>query len=246
MRVRVLSDIHSEFHADGGYSFVNSLHLGEQDLVVLAGDIGSRNTIAAQIGALCSKFFPTPVLYIPGNHEHYRATWSELWAILRTVSAPNLLPITPRQRHFVCGRVVVACTLWFPETPFSNVFASNISDFSEIPNYREWVYEENRRDVQFLRTHMDQSSVVVTHYLPTPHSITPQFTGSPLNQYFLTDLTEEIVTRGPKLWIHGHTHSSVKYKLGETEVVCNPFGYAMRDLNENFRENCVVMVADKY
>jgi Icc-related predicted phosphoesterase len=29
----------------------------------------------------------------------------------------------------------------------------------------------------------------------------------------------------PALWLHGHTHGSCDYKLGDTRVVCNPMGY---------------------
>jgi len=28
-----------------------------------------------------------------------------------------------------------------------------------------------------------------------------------------------------KLWIHGHTHESFDYMVGDTRIVCNPRGY---------------------
>ena len=39
MRLQLLSDLHFEFHRDGGRSFVDSLDPGGIDVLVLAGDI---------------------------------------------------------------------------------------------------------------------------------------------------------------------------------------------------------------
>jgi hypothetical protein len=29
----------------------------------------------------------------------------------------------------------------------------------------------------------------------------------------------------PRLWVHGHTHTTCDYELGSTRVACNPYGY---------------------
>ena len=39
---------------------------------------------------------------------------------------------------------------------------------------------------------------------------------------FFAPLVEE---RGARLWIHGHTHISFDYQVGDTRVVCNARGY---------------------
>ncbi|MCS3528687.1 hypothetical protein [Chryseobacterium sp. JUb7] len=26
-------------------------------------------------------------------------------------------------------------------------------------------------------------------------------------------------------WIHGHIHTPCRYRIGETEIICNPHGY---------------------
>jgi len=38
-----------------------------------------------------------------------------------------------------------------------------------------------------------------------------------------------IVSREPKVVVHGHTHIGCEYSLGNTRVYCNPMGYP----NEN-------------
>ncbi|MCZ8101045.1 MAG: metallophosphoesterase, partial [Burkholderiales bacterium] len=68
--------------------------------------------------------------------------------------------------------------------------------------------------------------VVVTHHLPSWHSVSPAYVAAPSNPAFASDL-DALVPRAD-LWIHGHTHSSHDYLLGGCRVVCNPRGYPMR------------------
>ena len=41
MRIQVISDVHFEFHSDGGWDFVRSLNPEGVDVLVIAGDISS-------------------------------------------------------------------------------------------------------------------------------------------------------------------------------------------------------------
>jgi len=67
---------------------------------------------------------------------------------------------------------------------------------------------------------------VVTHFLPHPGSVAPQYEGSPLNRFFLAADAQPLVEeRGARLWIHGHTHVSCDYQVGKTRVICNARGY---------------------
>jgi hypothetical protein len=45
-----------------------------------------------------------------------------------------------------------------------------------------------------------------------------------LNPFFVCDLTELILERRPRPWLHGHSHASTRAQIGETTVLCNPFG----------------------
>jgi hypothetical protein len=44
----------------------------------------------------------------------------------------------------------------------------------------------------------------------------------------------------PALWLHGHTHASVDCTVGETRIVCNPFGYVPDELNAEFRDRLLI------
>lgn len=75
--------------------------------------------------------------------------------------------------------------------------------------------------------------IVVTHHAPSPYSISEEYAGSMLNPAFASNLNKYIVEHPQiRLWCHGHVHNSCDYILGETRVVCCPFGYN----NENYWE----------
>ncbi|MNP56971.1 hypothetical protein D3C76_1517470 [compost metagenome] len=76
-------------------------------------------------------------------------------------------------------------------------------------------------------------TVVVSHFAPTRSSISPMFANSPINSSFVSDLEDRIRDWQPALWLHGHTHGSFDYRVGNTRVVCNARGYAKEGVNEN-------------
>ncbi|MDM1540408.1 hypothetical protein HX097_12495 [Myroides marinus] len=34
-----------------------------------------------------------------------------------------------------------------------------------------------------------------------------------------------IIEYQPMYWIHGYIHTPCRYKIGDTEIICNPHGY---------------------
>jgi Icc-related predicted phosphoesterase len=70
----------------------------------------------------------------------------------------------------------------------------------------------------------DGPTVVVTHHLPHRNSLLDAFAGGKLNPAFGSDLSDIIAKYQPALWIHGHTHASFDYRVGQTRVLCNPRG----------------------
>ena len=66
------------------------------------------------------------------------------------------------------------------------------------------------------------------------------FQGGQVNRIFVHPLDEFVEDRRPALWVHGHTHLGCDYRLGETRVVCNPYGYTGYQVNEEFRRGLVI------
>jgi hypothetical protein len=194
---------------------------------VLAGD----STMAHRSDALIEAFEPLArkyrhVLYVPGNHEYYKASPVEVADNLALLerALPNV--VVPDNRVAVIeGRRFVAGTMWFRADPEATRMRGYMTDFNVIRGFEPWVYEQNAAFERTLDRALAPGDVVLTHHLPAPASVWPRFRGSPLNAFFLCDMTPWIEARRPALWIHGHTHTRCDYVLGDTRVVANPLGY---------------------
>lgn len=235
MKLRLASDLHYEFHADQGEGLTAELVAGAFDVLVIAGDLCDFQGLAAALQRVARAAAPRPLVYVLGNHEYYGGDRDAVInAVARVVREhPNL--------HWLegCGaegtegqalgvltlgdRRFVGTTLWFAHHPNAPQWAMN--DFSMIRGFRAWVYERNREAQRFLQDTVQPGDVVVTHHLPAERSVAPQFRGSALNAFFLCSQRALMLTHKPALWCHGHTHVGADYQLGETRVVCNPFGY---------------------
>jgi hypothetical protein len=132
------------------------------------------------------------------------------------------------------GRRFVGTTLWMRHFPGIELLHESLNDFYMIEHAERRVYEENARALTFLRRTVGPDDIVITHHLPSLRSVHPAYADSSLNCFFVCDVEDLILNRRPRLWAHGHTHRSVRYKIGATTVICNPFGYAAREENPQF------------
>lgn len=67
-------------------------------------------------------------------------------------------------------------------------------------------------------------TVVVTHHAPHRNSLAQKFATEWLSTAFVSELPPAFF-EVPVLWVHGHTHTSFDYRLGNCRVLCNPRGY---------------------
>ncbi len=241
MCLQLLSDLHFEFHRDNGRSFVDSLDPTGIDVLVLAGDIAVGEGLQPALALLCGRFCDASVVYVHGNHEFYGSGRTSVIDITKRAQAenPNLvwLDSSGIQLH---GFTFLGATLWFPRSTVDERLKHAMNDFSAIEDFESWVYEENAKAVAFFERQLHPGDIVVTHYLPSHRCVAPRFQGHPLNPFFVCDLTGQIMEHRPRLWLHGHSHASVRVQIGETTVRCNPFGYAVEELNPEFLDRLVV------
>lgn len=225
MRIRVYSDLHFEVHADHGKSFVDSLDPDGCDVVVLAGDIAAHACLYQALDMFCQKF--KRVIHVPGNHEYYGVNRGRVFNTLRRVKDKHFDRLTLLDRGIWSwmGKRIVGTTMWFPKTAEAAAVLSTWSDSSAIQGFQKWVGEQNRLSVGFLRKEIRKGDVVVTHYAPSWQSVHPRFAGEASNLLYVCDMEDLILERKPALWIHGHVHSEFDYVLGDTRVICHPFGY---------------------
>ena len=114
MKLQLLSDLHLEVHPQ----FRISPAAGA-DLLVLAGDIGSYQAgsrlMAPDFGL--TRFsprhgWPTPVLYVPGNHEYDNADFDQTHERLRTLCQALDILWLERETCVIGGVRFVGTTLW--------------------------------------------------------------------------------------------------------------------------------------
>ena len=233
MKIRLLSDLHTEFRLPYKTHAMAEYH-GE-DVLVLAGDIasGSTNTIDV-IKFFKAQGFPQ-IVYVAGNHEYYGGDFDDFnqkmttkCADLEGVHFLNPGTVTIEDVQFVGG------TLWtnFADNPFSQSAAKRgINDFRVIKNFDvnkcvRTYYEHIDYIKDQYEQRGDKKVVVVTHFLPARECIAERFRGPDLiNDYFANDLGGYISEMSNTTWLFGHTHDATDIVLGDTRVVANPHGY---------------------
>lgn len=242
MRIRVFSDLHLE---EAPFDPPEA----EADVVVLAGDI--HNGPAGVEWA--RRKFAQPVVYVAGNHEPFDADFHATAAALRASAAGSSVHVLDCGEALICGVRFLGCTLWsdFELHGESGRAVAIEAMHRTAPDFRvitfgdrafspeDWLalHREHRAWLEErLAARFAGPTIVVTHFLPHPASITPQFATHPLNPGFASKL-DRLVTRAT-VWIHGHTHAASNYLLGRTRVVCNPRGYPGEQTG--FRANLVV------
>ncbi len=239
-KIQIASDLHLEFHRDGGRSLVESFDPTGVDVLILAGDIGTWTCLDYGLSAFAEKY--RNVVFVPGNHEAYGISPAQLEVIRkRHHKVTANLHWLEEGTVTILGQRFVGTTLWFPDTEDARRNKRWLNDFSVIKNFVPWVYEKNTKAIKFLVEEVREGDVVVTHHLPVEESIAPEYKGSPYNAFFLCDVKPIVEERGAKLWVHGHSHSSADYILGSTRVVCNPMGYP-HEMNPKFNDKLVVEV----
>lgn len=73
-------------------------------------------------------------------------------------------------------------------------------------------------------------TVVVTHHYPHKNSTAARYSQDLVTAGFGSSLPPDML-RQASLWIHGHTHDSFNYRIGDSarsvRVICNPRGYPL-------------------
>lgn len=261
MRLLVLSDLHIEH---SGFA-PDPAVLERTDVVVLAGDIHpgddgirwARDTFGAD----------KPIVYVAGNHEFYGHDFDDLLNSMRDTAKEVGVCFLEDESVELAGLRFLGCTLWtdfeYHGKPLTDKLKQQtfewFIDYAEIkanagterltPDQSVQRHLKSRTWLQAALEKPDQkSTVVVTHHYPNRHSTHPRYANDPMTVCFGSHLPVELM-RQAGLWIHGHTHSSFNYRIGDSRqhvrVVCNPRGYPLGWLhneweNESFNPSMLM------
>lgn len=247
MKLLILSDLHLEF---SNLSFADT----EADVTILAGDIakGDHGIHWART------VWPTKeIIYVAGNHEFYGYNRLEVLARLRIAARETGVHFLDNEEVVISGVRFLGCTLWTDFQLYGNrqrdmeIAANTLNDFRLIKEgAREFtpmdsvvLHEQSLAWLtqKLLTKNYDGKTVVVSHHLPSMHSVAEKYKGDPLNACFASNLDH--LFGHADLWIHGHTHDSFDYMANGTRVICNPRGYSrdgIRNENASFNPEFVL------
>jgi predicted phosphodiesterase len=239
MDIHILSDLHTEKCSFGAAAVL-------ADCLVLAGDIGDASSFGALAVAEGYLSAGKHVFYVPGNHEFYGSRAPQQLRKLGRLCRKHAI-------HLLANREVIVGDVRFLGAPLWTDFELNgtegklaaqklarqtMADYTWIFDGKGTCLEPmatarwHARSVHWLRARLADSfsgrTVVVSHHGVHPRSIHPRFEGDLGNGAFVSNLEALILEVGPDLWLHGHVHQNVDYRVGRTRVVTNPRGYAKR------------------
>ena len=252
MLVRPFSDIHAEFWAANKTArilemVVPPLPTDQKTVALIAGDLGlaHRQESWMKILSILAKQFMA-LIYVEGNHFFYHNDFfGRIQELKSQISLPKNVHFLENESVEIDEILFIGATLWtdFQQKDFFKMqyARKNMNDFLLIkkpggqrllPEDTADLFQESKSYIfDTLKKAGEKKTVVVTHHGVSPLSIHPRFRGDSLNCAFMSDISEEIINTGPDLWVHGHTHDSFDYSLGETRVLVNPFGYKDVEVN---------------
>jgi predicted phosphohydrolase len=231
MKIQILSDLHIEFQP---FTIPDT----DADVIVLAGDIHLKEKgVKWAIENIPNK----PVIYVLGNHEYYGSAYPKLVNKLKDYSAGTNVYILENDWLTIEDVTFLGCTLWTDFKLFDNPriasyeASQNLTDFKKIrlsPQYSKLkpidTVEISRKSVSWLKNTLSTLSekiVVITHHARSKKSIPSEHQEYIFSAAYASNLDEFVSEYGVSLWVHGHIHNHLNYRIGSTRVICNPRGY---------------------
>lgn len=275
---RVNIQLFSDLHLESNPHFKPQPAPGA-DLLVLAGDIGSYQN-GSLLGSLGISDFglarfsplpveygganwPTPVLFVPGNHEYDGLEFDQATMRLRQACERWGIIWLERQSVQLAGVRFVGCTLWSDFDALTNeptrgdqardkafraanfYLKKNHALRQGQPMLASTLREESLQSQAWLRRTLalpfDGPTVVVTHFAPSLCSADPRYGITPGTAGFCNTLDDLLAQAD--LWLHGHLHCPNDYVKHGCRVVANPLGYARKGEQAAFHPaRCITLV----
>lgn len=281
VNIQLLSDLHLESNPD-----FTAEPVPGADVLVLAGDIGSyqQGSLLSERGVAdfgLARFsplpasrggaaWPTPVLFLPGNHEYDGLDFDATRARLRETCERLGMLWLEQETVVLQGVRFVGSTLW---TDFDALSAGQPQDADITPGEQLKAREKAFRAANFylsknhsfrngqpllaadvreqglqsqawlrqaLSKPFDGPTVAVTHFAPSLLSADPRYGLVPGTAGFCNALDDLLPLAD--VWLHGHLHCAINYISRGCRVVANPLGYARKCEQEGYLPELLISI----
>jgi len=241
MKIQIASDLHLEFLQRDypGERIIGPVPGAE--VLILAGDIA----VGADVFTLFSSWptpTPVPIIFVAGNHEFYHHVLDPMRLKMEKTAANFSMHYLENSSVVIGNARFLGTTLWTdykldanrPQADQMRDAERSLNDHRLIRTGRHMFTAQDALDrfnlakdwlTQELAKPFEGKTVVVTHHACHPLSVHPRHKGSPINSAFTSDMSE--LMQSVDLWIHGHTHDNVDYKVDRCRVVSNQAGYCV-------------------
>ncbi|MDM1328932.1 metallophosphoesterase family protein [Acinetobacter indicus] len=249
MKLQILSDTHnSEYHLSN-----------KADVIIHAGDFSNRLSGVIDFTESCKRLNKN-FIFVLGNHDYYGSNYNQVIDFLKDNFPQNALTdnnyIRIQNKTFVGGTLFTNFRTNSPLTTPSMLENYKKDAEQSIYDFYQIMIDNDHRTITandyielFKKYHenimkfKDQDNVIViTHFPPHLACLDPYWgthpVASALNPYFINDLD----VKGFKLWVSGHTHTSVDTVVDGCRLVINPLGYPPEQGKNGFRENLIIEV----
>lgn len=238
MKIQIISDLHQEF----GFT---DLSFDNAEVVVLAGDV---NLGIKGIEWIKAKITHIPVIYVLGNHEYYKGSYPKTLNKIKEAAQDSNVYVLENDFVDIGDVRFHGTTLWTDFSIFGDpryygfTCQMGMNDYKQIkrdPSYSKIrsidIYKIHQFSKIWLQESLESSkglkNIVVTHHAPSIQSVPENFKKDPLTSAYTSNLEDFIIEHKPLYWIHGHIHTPSRYRIGDTEVICNPHGYIDEQYN---------------
>jgi len=281
VNIQLLSDLHLESNPH-----FRATPVPGADLLVLAGDIGSyqNGSMLASLGVKdfgLAQFsplpvsrggagWPTPVFFLPGNHEYDGLDFDVAHVQLRESCERLGLVWLERESVVLAGVRFVGSTLWtdFDAMTTAQARTGDITLGEQLkqrekafraanfylrknhafrggePMLAEAVREEGLKAQAWLQQALavpfQGPTAVLTHFAPSLLSADPRYGYTPGTAGFCNSLDELLPLAD--LWLHGHLHCPIDYLQHGCRVVANPLGYARKGEQYGFKPGLLINI----
>jgi hypothetical protein len=258
MRIQLLSDLHLESES------FDPTPAPQAEVLVLAGDIDSSWAGLERFAG-----WPTPVLFVPGNHEFDRRDIDDARQGLRDRCAAlglicldrdEIVRIDDRGRHIrFLGTVRWSdFEVFGPEQRDRSMRAASYFQKVQQSTWRNGqpfdataVRELGLGDRAWLSAALvdparpQMPTVVITHFAPSLRSHDPRFGLQPGTASFCNG-DDDLIPRCD-LWLHGHLHCRLDYLAPRpdrpaTRVICNARGLKRREEDVGFDPGRIIEI----
>ena len=253
MRLRVLSDLHLEYFADG-----RPLPDIDADVVILAGDIHRQ---CEGLAWARTRFPYQTILFVAGNHEFYGTCLPLTREALAQEAKRHAIELLDNRAITLDGVRFYGTTLWtdfalYADDPTKNPAHTKNKALRYMPDFKivqtspgvtftpKASQQLHQEAITWLESALTEPfngpKVVISHHAPLQACIPDQYLGDALSPAFASHLPQLMGKMG--LWIHGHVHEPVDVIYQGTRVLANPGGYPGEFEPSRFKPDLVIEV----